>query len=94
MEPSLRYRLRGAERLRQFVFDDEVVAFDEATWETHVLHRSASIVIEALANGPATMPELERTLHRHAESPHLAASVISELSGIELVEPVPIAASR
>jgi PqqD family protein of HPr-rel-A system len=39
-------------------FDDEALVFNPATWETHLLNDSASIVLDALAAGPQTLAEI------------------------------------
>ncbi|HEX4884600.1 MAG TPA: HPr-rel-A system PqqD family peptide chaperone [Casimicrobiaceae bacterium] len=94
MTSSARFRLSGSGGLKRFVFDDEVAAFNPATWDTHLLHRSAGVVLDVLARGPASLAALEQALAAVPGDRELAASLVAELEAAGLIEAEPVDAPR
>jgi PqqD family protein of HPr-rel-A system len=50
-------------------FDDEALVFNPATWETHLLNESASLVLGALLEGPRSVDEIVATVRRVCSVP-------------------------
>jgi PqqD family protein of HPr-rel-A system len=42
----------------RFDGDEEALVFNPATWETHLLNEAASLVLDALVEGPRSVDEL------------------------------------
>lgn len=63
--------------------DDEALVFNPATWETHLLNESASIVLDALAEGPRSLEEIVGEVASVAEAalPDGFAEQVGELLG-------------
>lgn len=93
MPPSPRYRLRGAPpRLRDL--GDEVAAFNQTTWDTHVLDAAAVHVLDALREGPADREAIAARLATAAgtsaaEALPFAGRLLDELDAAGLIEPCP-----
>lgn len=91
------WRLRDAEGLRVAAFDDGLVAFDGATWETHLLDASAAIVLDALRARPHTRAELAAAVAARAGSDEgvdgFVDTLLAELVAAGLVAAGPVAAA-
>ena len=85
----VRYRLRAAP-VPVFAFGNEVAAFNPATWDTHLLHRSATTVIDLLAHGPAPRDAIEAAVEAAYGAPDLACALVDELVAAELIEAEPV----
>lgn len=99
MEGLQRFRLRGSGELKLCAFDDEVVAFNPVTWETHLLDASAVVVLEALARSPANAVAIEHLLSgdgdvTNADAPQRTTALLDQLVAAELIEPEPVDAPR
>lgn len=85
MKPGGWYRLRGPEVPKYLVLENEVAAFNPATWDTHLLGRSAAVVLNALADGPLPLAALEEALGADPSRRELATAVVAELEAAELI---------
>ena len=90
------FRLRDAAGLRVAAFEDGLVAFDGATWETHLLDASAAIVLDALREGARTRAELDAAVTVRAGGDEGVAAyvdtLLAELVAAGLVAAHPVAA--
>ena len=57
----MRWQLSNPADTAVLRFDDEALVFNPATWETHLLNESASIVLDALLEGPRSVDEIVET---------------------------------
>jgi PqqD family protein of HPr-rel-A system len=86
-----RFRLSHPGPLRAFVFDDEVVVFNAATWSTHILNASAAIVLEALGESARSTDEVARLLAEvqkttdPAELTDQVRGLLTDLESLQLV---------
>lgn len=98
MAASLVYRLRGVEPLILREFDDDIVAFDPATWDTHVLDSAAAIVLAELQRGPCDEPALVEAIARAAGTTQGAArftaALLADLTAVNIVEALPLGPPR
>jgi PqqD family protein of HPr-rel-A system len=64
-------------------FDDEALVFNPSTWETHLLNESASIVLDALLEGPRSLDAIVEATTRvsGAAVPDGFAEQVEELLG-------------
>lgn len=64
-------------------FDDQIILFNPASWNTHYLNAAASIMFDELAGGARTVAELAAALGETfadpADSPELATHVEAAL---------------
>ncbi|MCL4761826.1 MAG: HPr-rel-A system PqqD family peptide chaperone [Burkholderiales bacterium] len=95
-EPLRLYRLRGG-GIRYRAFGDEVVAFNPATWNTHLLDRAGVLVLEALEHEPRTRDDVVALLARAAGDDDAGAeaftdALLAELAAADLVESYVVAA--
>lgn len=54
----MRWQLARPDDTPVLRFDDEALVFNPATWETHLLNESASLVLAALAGGARSVEEI------------------------------------
>jgi PqqD family protein of HPr-rel-A system len=69
----------------------ELVVFNPASWETHVLNDAAAAVLEAIAAAPKTEHAIAALLRerliddQQAEAPHYAHSALEQLRSLGLI---------
>ena len=56
------WRLASAPVAAPFRFDDSVVVFNPASWDTHLLNESAALILELLTKKPRSLQELVEAL--------------------------------
>ena len=65
----MRWQLSDPANTAVLRFDDEAVVFNPATWETHLLNESASLVLGALLEGPRSVDEIVAIVMRVSDVP-------------------------
>lgn len=91
-----RYRLRADAGVPLQTFGDEVVAFNPATWNTHLLDRAAALVLVALESGPLGRDAIESLLMRESgaapdEVAGFAEVLLGELIAAQLIQACDVA---
>jgi PqqD family protein of HPr-rel-A system len=97
MAAAARYRPRGADRPRVYAFGNEVAVFNPVTWETHLLHASAAVVLESLAREPVPLDVIAARLcagGRADDALQFATAMVDELMAAGLIEAESVDATR
>ena len=79
----MRWQLSNPADTAVLRFDDETLVFNPATWETHLLNESASLVLGALLEGPRSVDEIVATVTEVSDAavPDGFAEQVGELLG-------------
>jgi len=79
----MRWQLSNPADTAVLRFDDETLVFNPATWETHLLNESASLVLGALLEAPRSVDEIVAAVARVSDAavPDGFAEQVGDLLG-------------
>jgi PqqD family protein of HPr-rel-A system len=79
----VRWRLSNPVDTAVLRLDDEALVFNPLSWETHLLNESASLVLDALLEGPRSVEEIVARAREVADAvlPDDFAAQVGELLG-------------
>jgi PqqD family protein of HPr-rel-A system len=84
-------RYRAVEGIRSFDFGDECMIFNPLSWDTHILNAAAAAILEAVAEAPQSVAEIEEYLQdllvesQKGEAPAHTRRLIDELVQLGLI---------
>jgi PqqD family protein of HPr-rel-A system len=87
-----------AEGVKLVAIDDDIVAFNPFSWETHILNPAAAIALELASAGQLSAASLQEELEQALEADERSAAashavqLIRELDGLRLLRPASVAA--
>jgi PqqD family protein of HPr-rel-A system len=88
---AMRWHLVHPQDIAVLRFDDEALVFNPATWETHLLNESASLVLGTLLEGPRSVDDIVATVTRVSDAavpdgfPEQVVDLLGQLESLGLV---------